>query len=293
MQHNKKITTLITIGALSLTACSKKDVTDKEDITTNKNSLIYSNLIDDKTQEEVKNILIENKIKKEDAQYFIELVKDYNNKSSLKDLKTSKNGFTTINELQVPYDKLPLFEKMDSIETGYSDFNCRLTAFSIYKELLTTKDYPNESINLMLDMDAIENNPMSNFTKEEINKFKSLYSAIDVKNTQDVNVLSQTIVKEWKNRGIDFGNNDKVTMINAFLHYPEDSQVFVDHGGICIKTDKGILFVEKYANILPYQVSKFKDIKELRDYLMDRLDVDTSGDGSAKPIIMENYNVLK
>ena len=41
-----------------------------------------------------------------------------------------------------------------------------------------------------------------------------------------------------------------------------------------------------------YQVSKFKDKAELKEYLMDRLDVDTSGNGAAKPIIMENDELM-
>ena len=31
---------------------------------------------------------------------------------------------------------------------------------------------------------------------------------------------------------------------------------------------------------------------ELKEYLMDRLDVDTSGNGAAKPIIMENDELM-
>lgn len=288
----KSIVVLIMIGILFLTACSKGQVISDESI--EKDSLIYSNLIDDKTQQQVKNILIENEIKNQDVQYFIELVKDYNKNSSLEDLKTSKDGFTSIDTLQVPYDEVTLSEKMDYMKTGYVDFNCRLTAFSIYKNWITaTKDYSKEDFNIMFDIDAIENNPMSKFSKEEIKNFKSLYSAIEVKNTQDVEQLSQMIVKEWKNRGIDFGENDRVKMINAFIHSPEDDIVFVGHGGISIKTNDGIIFVEKYANSLPYQVSKFKNMEELKAYLMDRLDVNTSGNGAAKPIIMENYNLIK
>ena len=50
--------------------------------------------------------------------------------------------------------------------------------------------------------------------------------------------------------------------------------------------------IEKYGFSLPYQVSKFKDKAELKEYLMDRLDVDTSGNGAAKPIIMENDELM-
>ena len=37
---------------------------------------------------------------------------------------------------------------------------------------------------------------------------------------------------------------------------------------------------------------KYKDKAELKEYLMDRLDVDTSANGAAKPIIMENDELM-
>ena len=73
---------------------------------------------------------------------------------------------------------------------------------------------------------------------------------------------------------------------------PEDEILFVGHSGISVKTKDGLLFIEKYGFSLPYQVSKFKDKAELKEYLMDRLDVDTSGNGAAKPIIMENDELM-
>ena len=83
-------------------------------------------------------------------------------------------------------------------------------------------------------------------------------------------------------------------MISAFLHYPEDSQLFIGHAGILIQTKDGLLFIEKYGNSLPIQVSKFKDRSELKAYLMDRLDVNTDDNGEARPIIiMENNELMK
>ena len=243
---------------------------------------------------EIRDILIENKIDKKQADYFIKLVKNYNGKSDINKLKTSKKGFTSIKTQQVPYDEVYLEEKWDPNKLNYMDFNCRLTAFSIFKNYIKSEDkFTGDSTRLVFDKDAINNNPISKFSKEDTDKFINLYSAVKVENTQNVNKHAQAIKKEWEKRKISFLDNKNISMINVFLHEPEDNEVFVGHAGLLLQTKDGLLFIEKYASALPFQVSKFKNKLELKKYLMDRLDNDTSGNGSSKPIIMENNELIK
>lgn len=288
----KRIIPLILSGILLMTGCTNNKSETNETVESTK--LTYSNLVDEKTQNEIRDILIENKIDKKQANYFIKLVKNYNEKSDINKLETSKEGFTSINTQQVPYDELYLNEKWDINELNYMDFNCRLTAFSIFKDYIKSEDkFTGDDTALIFDIDTINNNPMSEFSKEDVEKFTNLYSAIKVENTQDVNKHAEAIKKEWEKRKISFVDNKNVSMINVFLHAPEDSEVFVGHVGILLQTKDGLLFIEKYAPSLPYQISKFKNKSELKTYLMDRLDNDTSGNGSSKPIIMENNELIK
>ena len=67
-----------------------------------------------------------------------------------------------------------------------------------------------------------KNNPLSEFTKEDKDKFINLYGAIKAENTQDIQKHVDEIKKEWKNRKISFIKNKNVSMINVFLHDPED-----------------------------------------------------------------------
>lgn len=287
----KRLIPIALSAMIIMTGCSSSNNGSNS---TKKESLIYSNLIDEETQNEVRDILINNKIDKEQADSFINLVKNYNEKSDINKLDTSKPGYIAINKLQVPYDELYLAEKWDYEKLNYSDYNCRLTAFTIFKDYIKSQGKSkDEDGNLIFDIDAVENNPISNFSKEDIDKFINFYTAIPVENSQDTNKLVQAIKKEWKNRKISFIDNTKVSMISAFLHYPEDSQLFIGHAGILIQTKDGLLFIEKYGNGLPIQVSKFKDRSELKAYLMDRLDVNTADNGEAKPIIMENNELMK
>lgn len=288
----KRIIPVILSATLLMTGCTNTKSETNDNIESTK--LTYSNLIDEKTQNEIRDILIENKIDKKQADYFIKLVQNYNDKSDINKLKTSKQGFTTIKTQQVPYDELYLDEKWDFNKLNYMDFNCRLTAFSIFKNFIKSEEkFTGDSTSLMFDKDAINDNPMSKFSKEDIDKFTNLYAAVKVKNTQDINKHAEAIKKEWEKRKISFVGNKNISMINVFLHSSEDSEVFVGHAGILLQTKDGLLFIEKYAPSLPFQVSKFKNKLELKEYLMDRLDNDTSGNGSSKPIIMENNELIK
>lgn len=287
----KRITSVILSSILLMTGCTNnKSVTNE---TIEQTKLTYSNLIDEKTQNEIRDILIENKIDKKQADYFIELVQNYNDKSDINKLETSKEGFTTINTQQVKYDEVYLDGKWDVNKLNYMDFNCRLTAFSVFKNYIKSESkFTGDSTSVMFDKDAINGNPMSKFSKEDTDKFINLYAGIKVENTQDVSKLAEAINKEWEKRKISFLDNKNISMINVFLHSPEDSEVFVGHAGILLQTKDELLFIEKYAPSLPFQVSKFKNKLELKKYLMDRLDNDTSGNGSSKPIIMENNDLI-
>lgn len=62
----------------------------------------------------------------------------------------------------------------------------------------------------------------------------------------------------------------------------------VSHAGVLVPTkDKKLLFVEKLSFSLPYQVLKFDNRKQLKNYLMGMYDT-SWGQEEAKPFIMEN-----
>lgn len=285
----KKIIMVAVLSIALLTGCSTKDEGSSEKPKDTK--LTYSNLVDEKTQNEVNKILKENKIDEKEVDNFIKMVKNYND--IMGELKTSKPGFTFINTQQVPYDDVTMAEKWKDKGFDYMDLNCRLTSFMLFKDNIKSESkFKSDDIDLAIDLDTIKNNPLSKLSKEDTEKFTNLYAAIPVENSTDSNKHAEAIIKEWKNRKISFVENSTVSIINVFLHYPETNNVFVGHTGILIKAKDGLLFVEKYGSSMPYQVSKFQNKSELKTYLMDRLDVDKSGSGTSKPIIMENDNLM-
>ncbi len=181
----KKIIPIVLSFMVIFTGCAN-DTNENND---NKVSikLTYSNLLDDETQTEIKKVLIDKGINKSTSEYFIKLVNNYNEISDMKNLYTSNKGFTSINVQQVPYDEAHLAEKWDyNNDINYIDFNCRLTAFTLFKDYIKSDSlFKGDDINLIFDIDVIENNPMSKLTNEDKNKFINLNAQIDTTNTED------------------------------------------------------------------------------------------------------------
>ena len=59
-----------------------------------------------------------------------------------------------------------------------------------------------------------------------------------------------------------------------------------------LDTGNEILFFEKISFELPYQLIRFEDRDQLKEYLMRCYDVDTTGE-CASPFILENDRVLE
>lgn len=261
------------------------------------NRLVYSNMIDKKTQNQVKNVLEENRVDKKNIDIFIKSVKSYN-KLQIKILQDnvniSKSGYSSINTKQVPYNLDKLQDNWMEKFPNYMDVNCRITAFRLFKDFINSKEkFTGDSIDLSIDLDTIMNNRDAKFSSKDVEKFINFFSAIPTQYTDDINKNAEQIKKEWKKRKISFKDNKNMSIISGFLRYPETKNVFIGHTGICIKTDKDILFIEKYGSTSPYQVTKFKSKKDVKNYMFNRLKMPEGDVELLDPIIMENDKLMQ
>lgn len=258
-------------------------------------SLNYSNLIDKKTQNEAKQVLEKNKINVKYINNYFELINDYN-KLYKNDL-VNKSGFSTTKKSQIEYDNGVLSEKWTKSHK-YIDINCRLSAFSLFRDFVKSGDtkFNGDISNLGMDLAMIEENPIAkagNFTKSNVETFKKIFSTIKVGKFGNDEEMSKLISDTWKKRGIKFNENKDVTLINGFIKDEDLKDTYVGHAGISVKNGDEILFIEKYSPAMPFQVTKFKNKKDLRSYMFDRL-ITTEGDMPLPaPIIMENDKLMK
>ncbi|AEB76456.1 DUF4300 family protein [Clostridium botulinum] len=273
---------------LSKEQLSKKELSNK---------LVYSSLSDNCTQNEIAKLLKDSKIKSDNIDRFINTVKRYN--SIVGPLKTSTNGFKTINSKSVNYEDIEEYITNQWYKSSNDpvDINCRLTAFSLFKDNIISKGKSeDEEKCLIFDLDAINRNPLCKFKNEEFQKFVNFYVCIPAEisesiSIEDVKKNAGTIKKEWKRRKIKFINNSKASMINCFLHDKYTKTLFCGHSGLLVKSDNGFVFIEKYSFLTPYQVTKFNTKEEVKKYLLNRLDVGY-GENVSKPIIMENDELM-
>ncbi|KPI53341.1 hypothetical protein KW95_04015 [Clostridioides difficile] len=261
------------------------------------NKLVYSNMVDKKIQNNVKEVLEENKVSKQDIDTFIKAINNYNKhqvKILQNNINISKSGYSSTDEKQVPYNLEKLQDNWIKKYTDYMDVNCRITAFRLFKDFINSnKKFTGDSIDLNIDLDTITNNKDAKFSPKDVEKFINFFSAIPTKDTDDISKNAEQIKSEWKKRKISFRDNKNMSIISGFIRYPETKNVFIGHTGICIKTSNDILFIEKYGVTAPYQVTKFKSKKDVKNYMFNRLKMSEGGGELLDPIIMENDKLMK
>ncbi|BBM44997.1 DUF4300 family protein [Leptotrichia trevisanii] len=307
----RKIRKLLLFIGLMMTIinCSNKNNThfNKSDLNKNiaKNNVItgndylknitYSNLADEKTQNEVQGILKNSGISSQNINLFFQSVNYYNKKTENTDL--IKSDFVNSQNINPTYDEAKIQKLWDKNSSNFVGFNCRITAFTLMKDFITTKNSLAKSGEMLfMDMESLKNVPFKLFSETEKDKFVNLFSEIPTKATKDVKIHVENVKNVWKERGVKFDKNSKVSMISVFFHFnddPEENILFIGHVGILVPEDNGkLLFIEKLAFQQPYQVLKFNNRTELNDYLMNKYDT-AWGQPVAKPFIMENDELLK
>ncbi len=277
-------------STMLFTGCSNSTIEKETESAVQEAALSYeySNLVDENTQNRVLDLMKTRGLDGRTIDWFMKTVEDYNSKQGMEDI--APHGFVSINTANAPYDENQLFTGWEELQLPYIDLNCRITSFMLMKDLVDSGGtITEESPELIFDLNAIENNPNAKMSKADQQKFENIFYPISASETTDVKEHAKTIVKEWVKRGISF-DNDSTSWVNVFLHYPETENLFIGHSGVLLEEGDGFLFIEKLAQTMPFQVSKFKTKEELYHVLMQRYDINT-GDYAkiaSKPIIMEN-----
>ena len=251
--------------------------------------LKYSNLLERETRDRVEDALKNAGLKEEKIKSFFSAVDEYNNavgkENLVQEMTTIDSGFPSLDS-----DKL-----VDAWlnKGGYVGRNCRITAFSLMGDFIKVgKPVPGDTTMLFSDFDAISAKGI--FTGEAKKNYDTVFSYIDVDDTQDTGVLSDEIIKSWKEKEISF-HNDKMHMISVFMTMDDGLnkvQEFIGHVGVLLEEGDKFLFIEKLAFELPYQVDEFSSLQEVNDYLMGAYDKDADG-LTAKPLIFFDGEVMK
>ena len=285
---------------LLMTGCHSSKINENKEKETNKNqeqailkSIKYSNLKDKSVQDDLRKIMNEANISNQRQDVFFSYVDKFNNVVSEKSLAKDYE------KIENPFCKYDSYEMQDEWTIAYPNFmgyNCRITAYSLFDDFINIPT--NSKIRddmVLMDIAALEEDNTAIKDKDELNKFKTLFSTISTKSTKDINEHVEILKKDWKNRGISFDESTLARLITVVFHDctdNNDNYLFIGHTGILFSSNNKLFFVEKIAFQEPYQLTVFNNRIELNDYLMLRYDTNV-GQSMAKPFIMENDELMK
>lgn len=249
----------------------------------------YSNLVDAKSRKEVKKALLDAGLSEKNVNAWLSDVKDYN--KTIKNTGLVKKGFKKLSTKNPQYDENKIMELWNKKYPDFIGYNCRITAFDLMKDKISVKaDAKVNASNLFMDQDALKHAPAKKFTKKQKHAFETLYSTLNTAYTTDVDTHIKKQKKAWKQNEVKISGT-KASLITVVFHSSfgeNENELFIGHAGVLVPTkDKKLLFVEKLSFSLPYQVLKFDNRKQLKNYLMGMYDT-SWGQEEAKPFIMEN-----
>ncbi len=254
----------------------------------NQKDVLYSNLVDLSTQKEVTKILDDHGVTPEQSDTLISWIDDFNSRITSSALP---NGFHPMEENGVGYNGVIIKNKEEDDGFILPEANCRLTSYLLMKNMISTNQKQlDDDTFLIFDIEAIDTYEPFYLNDDEKSNFITLFNWVPLDDASTLEQHLQKIKTAWEEREIEI-NSDGLSLITVYLHSSFDNVRFVGHTGVLAQTDDGLLFIEKYGPLFPFQATKFHDRTELKKYLLSRLDL-YGDDTELEPIVMENNQVI-
>mgnify|MGYP000876840328 FL=1 len=236
----------------------------------------YTNLNNQVSTEEVKSLLSAY-LDPNSVDAFFNLVTDYNATVGSTGLSGDFTSFT-----KTEYDVEKIGNLWNQKKGDFVGTNCRINSYALLKNSVTIPKIEKNDQLLFVDNDAIDKGKV--FDVKDKEEFDILFSRVKTEATTDVKIHAQKMEKFFS----QFQFNDKARMLSVVLHDNLDGEyIFVGHVGVLVPADDGFLFVEKLTFEEPYQAIKFASKEDCYKYLSTKYS-DYTGDGLAKPFIMDN-----
>ena len=284
MKKSRKLTALgiCSVLFLGLAACQQQHATSEGTNQRQSSSAkvpwkaSYTNLNNQVSTEEVKSLLSAH-LDSNSVDAFFNLVNDYNTIVGSTGLLGDFTSFT-----HAEYDVEKISNLWNQKKGDFVGTNCRINSYALLKNSVTIPKLEKNDQLLFLDNDAIDKGKV--FDSQDKEEFDILFSRVPTEATTDVKVHAEKMETFFS----QFQFNDKARMLSVVLHDNLDGEyLFVGHVGVLVPADDGFLFVEKLTFEEPYQAIKFANKEDCYKYLGTKY-ADYTGDGLAKPFIMDN-----
>lgn len=279
MKCLKRLSCMVLLGGL-LVGCAKPNIQE---------GLLYTNLKDEETKQQIEKLLIQSKIDQENVKTYMEWVNDFN--SRVENPEALTEGYQPMKEGVVDYNNILVTTKQTEDGRDYWEANCRLSAYLLYKDFVNTQKQIEEDAYLMFDLDAIDTMDQFAMSKEERKEFVTLFNPVQLEEDSTLDMHVAKIQEAYIERELVFDDKSNISLITLYLHDPYENKRLVGHAAVLIDTGNELVLIEKYGPPAPYQATVCKTRKEVVEYLLARPDL--YGDGSElPPIVMENNQVL-
>ena len=241
----------------------------------------YTNLNNQVSTEEVKSLSSAH-LDPNSVDAFFNLVNDYNTIVGSTGLSGDFTSF-----IHTEYDVDKISHLWNQKKGDFVGTNCRINSYCLLKNSVTIPKLEKNDQLLFIDNDAIDKGKV--FDSQDKEEFDILFSRVPTEATTDVQVHAEKMEKFFS----QFQFNEKARMLSVVLHDNLDGEyLFVGHVGVLVPADDGFLFVEKLTFEEPYQAIKFASKEDCYKYLGTKY-ADYTGDGLAKPFIMDNDKWVK
>ncbi len=258
-----------------------------------KEKIVYCNVVSEKVQDFLAKVLTSSGITNDRQNVLFDHINQFNSIVSSKSLATDFEEYDAKKQKYDPYD---MQDEWNQKSPDFMGYNCRITAFSIYRDFLEIPK--NNDVNdqmILFDLMVLDEDSSALLKTDDKKAFSVFYSSIPTTFTKDINSHVKALQDNWKNRGIKFLKNEKASLISVLFHESMDENenyLFVGHTGVLFESDGLLYFLEKIAFQEPYQLTRFNDRSELNEYLMKKYDV-SYDQPTAAPFIMENDQLLE
>lgn len=251
----------------------------------------YSNLTSEAARQETDTALAEAGVSEERREVFWNHVKQFNNSV---DSSLMVGDFQEADCLKPAYDPYDYQDEWTAKHPDFDGYNCRITAYSLFGDFISIGDtHEIRDGDLLMDIESLKTDA-SALMGGDLDTFLRVFSNLETEDTTDVTVHQQKVLEFWKERGLTFDEDSKLSLVTVWLHsrFSEtENELFIGHVGVLAETENGLYFVEKLAFQAPYQVIKLESREELNDYLMACYDVEW-GQEAARPFVLENDSPL-
>lgn len=256
--------------------------------------ITYSNLGEESVRKELDQIMADAGIEDARRQVFFDHVEQFNSTVSTEGLAAGYE--TELVGAELPYDPYAMQDQWMAKYPDFLGYNCRITSFGLFGDRVSAPAQAEVREDMLaFDLSALATDPAAVPDQEAMHTFSALWSTVPTQATKDVSVHADTLMKDWKERGITFAEDPKVSLISVVFHdaWEEGKDfLFVGHAGLLFPVGDEFYFVEKLAFQEPYQMVKVKNRVELSDYLMSKYDLNVD-QPTASPFIMENDQVME